>query len=101
MPALKKKPEHAAPWLPVEYASKLQCVHALRAIAAGTATADQQKDFLKFLIEDVCHTYDLSFRPGNPEDTIFAEAKRFVGLTLVKLIKIKLGDKQKNTEQGE
>lgn len=97
----KKKAPPAAPWAPIEWANCLPQIHALRAVAAGTATAEQQREFFRWVVEDLCKTYDLSFRPGNPEDTTFAEAKRFIGLQIVKLLKIRLNVDTAKSEQGE
>jgi hypothetical protein len=52
-----------------------------------------QQRALKFIIENLCGTYDLSYRPGpdGDRDTTLAEGKRFVGLQIVKLLKVNLG----------
>lgn len=66
-------------------------VGALQALERGDAQPHQQQNALKYIIETLCGTYDLSFRPGGPEAeraTTLAEGKRFIGLQLVKLIKI-------------
>lgn len=68
-------------------AKALQCLHD------GTATPEQQKRALNVIVEKICLTYDLSFRPGGQEaerDTAFAEGKRYVGLQIVKLLKLNL-----------
>lgn len=63
---------------------------AIQALAAGTATEEQQKDALAFIIENICGTYDLSYRPDSPYETAFAEGRRFAGLQIVKLLKVNL-----------
>lgn len=74
----------------------------MQAVAYGRASEDQQRRAFKYLVENLCGTYDLSYRSGNPHDTTFAEGKRFVGLQLVKLINLNLGKlRGKDTEQGE
>lgn len=76
------------PWKPVKY--DLADITAFQALAGGTANEDQQKRAVRLIIEDLSGTYDLSFRPG-PEgrrDTDFAEGRRYVGLQLVKWIKL-------------
>lgn len=62
---------------------------ALKALARGDADAGQQQRALKWIIESAAGTYDLSFRP-DPHQTAFAEGRRFVGLQVVKLLKIDL-----------
>ncbi len=78
-----KKP---LPWVPVDY--DLADVGAIQAVAGGTANEDQQKRVMRLLVDDICGTYDLSFRPDNERASCFAEGKRYVGLQLVKLIKL-------------
>lgn len=83
--------EHA-PWRPAAYEDA--DVAAFQALAEGKASPDQQRRALKWLIERACATYDLSYRPGGEDgarDTVFAEGKRAVGLEVVKLIKLKIG----------
>lgn len=63
---------------------------AIKALAAGNAHQEQQKMALAWIINDLCRTYDLSYRPESDRDTAFAEGKRFVGLMLLHEIKIDL-----------
>jgi hypothetical protein len=63
---------------------------AIQALHRGDADADQQKRALKFIIEDICKTYDMSYRPDNPNDTTFAEGKRYVGNEIIRMIKMNL-----------
>lgn len=81
--------EHA-PWKPV--AHELADAGALQALMRGDASPDQQKHALRFVIESVCGTYDLSYRPGDDgrRDTDFAEGRRFCGLQIVKFLKLNL-----------
>lgn len=50
---------------------------------AGKASDGQQRLALKWIIERLCGTYDLSYRPDSERDTVFAEGKRRVGLQLI------------------
>lgn len=65
-------------------------INAVKGCIAGTADSDQQKRAMKWIIETVCATYDLSYRPESDRDTAFAEGRRFVGLQLVKALKLDL-----------
>ena len=81
-----------APWKPP--AADDAVVAAVQALAKGTATPDQQRRALTWIIEKAAGTYDMSYRPGGPEgerDTVLAEGRRFVGNQIVKLTKIKIG----------
>lgn len=73
-----------APWFPPPY--ELADINAIRGLQAGTASSDQQQRALKWIIENACATYELSYRPTNDRDTSFAEGRRFVGLQIVKAL---------------
>ena len=78
--------------LPVEEPAKWDKpdAAALQALAAGTATAEQQQRALNWIIYDACGTYEMDYRP-DPRDHAFISGKRRVGLQIVTLIKLKLG----------
>jgi len=59
---------------------------ALRAMWRGEADARQQKLALEYMIR-ACGTHDISYRPRDEQGTAFAEGKRFVGTTLVWMLK--------------
>lgn len=63
---------------------------AMQALAKGEATAEQQIRALKWWVNKAAATYDLSYRPGDPHDTSFAEGRRFCGLQTVKLTKVNI-----------
>jgi len=86
-----------APWKPVEWEE--HDVGAIQALARGDADADTQKRALVFVIEKVCGTYQPSYRAGGEEgrrDTDFAEGRRYVGLQLVKFVKLNLSALRRN-----
>lgn len=88
------------PWHPAHY--EIPDAAAVQAVAQGRASEDQQRRAMKYLVERLCATYDLSYRPASSRDTDFAEGKRFVGLQLVKLINLNIAKlRGKVTEQGE
>jgi len=76
----------ALPWHPAPYDDSV--TGALKALQSGTANAAQQQRALKWVIEALCGTYDLSFRPDCERATSFAEGKRFVGMQIVKQLKL-------------
>jgi hypothetical protein len=45
-------------------------VLALRALQGGTATAEQQKEVLRFIVYDCCRTYDTAWRVDQRETDI-------------------------------
>lgn len=82
-----KVPPHA-PYAPCPYV--LADAVAIRAVTAGTANEAQQQRAMAFIINALCRTYDLSYRPESTRDTDFAEGMRHVGLQLVKFINLPL-----------
>lgn len=86
----QRKPKNTAPesraWHPAEW-DKADA-HAIKALAAGTATEDQQRRALNWIVHKAAGTYDMTFRPEGDRDTSFAEGRRFVGNQLVKLINL-------------
>ena len=72
---------------------------AVQALTVGEATPDQQKRAIKWVVETAAGTYDQSFHPG-PEgdrDTAFAEGRRFVGNSIVKLTRINISSLRSRT----
>lgn len=95
MPSEKKKP--VGPWSPVNY--EIADVAAVQALVSGTATPEQQQRALKWIIEVAAGTYDMSFYPGAEDgrrNTDFAEGRRFVGNTVVKMTRLNLMALRKN-----
>lgn len=62
---------------------------ALQALERGEADASQQKRALSWVIHSACGTYDLEYRPDE-RDHAFCSGKRFVGLEIVKMLRLKL-----------
>jgi len=82
---MKKAPE---PWSSFE--ADDADIAAIKALASGVASEGQQKQALSLIVNRICGTYDLSFRPGidGERATCFAEGKRHVGNQIVRLTKI-------------
>ena len=76
------------PWHPAPYTEADTA--AIKALIAGNANDGQQQRAINWIVYTLCGTYDLSFRPGEDgeRDTAFAEGKRFIGLQLVKQVKL-------------
>lgn len=94
-----KRSAHDAAWLPVAY--EKADVAAMQALDRGDASPDAQKRALAFIVNNICRTYDLSFRPDSPRVTDFAEGKRYVGTQIVTLIKLNLSKIQTGPEPPE
>lgn len=86
------------PYRPVDY--EPHHVGAVQALARGDCPEHLQKEFLRWLIEDVCGAYDMSYRV-DPCNTAFAEGRRFCGNTVVKMMKIDASKLAKQTPRRD
>lgn len=59
--------------------------HALRALQAGNASPHQQQRALNYVVNVLCGTYDMPYRP-EARDTDFALGKMKVGQDIVWLL---------------
>jgi len=83
---MAKKPPGVRPaYLPARSDPDGYTTRALQAMAAGVASAEQQKHALHWIINDVALTYDQPYRPGEDGDreTAFACGRQFVGQQIV------------------
>lgn len=60
---------------------------AMQALARGDATPDQQQRALNWIIYGAAGTYDADYRPDS-RDHAFVSGRRFVGLEIIKLLKV-------------
>ena len=91
--------KESSPWYPPR-CDKAD-IAAVKACASGTANPEQQVRAIKWIVEDCCGYYDLSYRPGEAgrRDTDFAEGKRFVGAEIVKMTKLDLAKLKSNPQE--
>ena len=75
------------PWEPSPATSAE--VSAIQGLFAGTATADQQRTFLEWMVK-ATGIDSLEFRPGGERESNFASGKRFVGMQFFSLGKTKI-----------
>lgn len=77
---------------PKEYAGWLQChydladITALKALAVGIASKDEQMRAMKFIVGNICEADNLSFHPESERLTVFSEGRRFVGTEIRRFI---------------
>ena len=67
---------------------------AVQALAHGTATPDQQRRALEWIVNSACGTYDEDYR-SNDREHAFVSGRRNIGLQIVKLTKLNLGKLKK------
>jgi hypothetical protein len=77
------------PWHPVPYDK--DDVYALKSLATGTANEGQQKHAIKYIVEAIAATYDETYFSDSERNSAYAQGRRFVGLSIVKLINLPLG----------
>jgi hypothetical protein len=61
---------------------------AIQALQAGEATEQQQQRALAWIVNTAAATYEVAWDPDNERATSFEAGRRFVGLQIVKLLKI-------------
>ncbi len=68
-----------------------EAIFALQAVAQGVANETQQRRAIEFIISDLCESNRMSFYPGDEgrRATDFAEGKRWVGLQIARILKIR------------
>lgn len=84
MKSQPKKQPLFAPWAPPLNVTAKD-IHALKALAKGTANDAQQVHVLKFIVEKLCGTYEEQFCPGEDgrRSTDYALGMRRVGTLIV------------------
>jgi hypothetical protein len=61
---------------------------AIQALVNGAADAEQQKRALDAIINPICRTYDLTYRPGgDTHASAFAAGRSFAGQQIVQFLK--------------
>jgi len=88
--------KYESPSFPIEIMS--HNAGAVQALLRGDCPPHLQQDFMRWLIEDVCGTYDQSYREASERDTVFAEGRRWVGNRIVLASKL---DPAKLKSEGE
>lgn len=74
----------ANPFGPASY-SKIE-VMAVKAVANGQASEEQQRVAMRWIIEKAAMTYDEMLVPGQPDVSNHLTGRRNVGLQIVKLV---------------
>lgn len=82
---MPRKPEYR-PWHPEKY--EPADVRAIKNLAMGEADEIEQARAFKWIVENLCRTYDQTYFPESDRDSAFAEGKRFVGNALVKMLRL-------------
>lgn len=86
------------PFQPAEY--QLADLTAVQAIAAGSATPEQQRRGFKWIIEQACDTYGLGWHPEGPHASSFVAGRRFAGMQVVKVVNLNAAVFRKAEEHG-
>lgn len=75
-------------------------IYAIKGVAAGTANAEQMQRALQWIVESAAQTYHTSFN-SNPYEAAFNEGRRFVGLEIVKFLKLNPEALKRNADGTE
>lgn len=77
-----RRPHHPAPCAKAD-------IYAIKALFEGVASEAQQKRAIAWILNEACGIRDNTYYPDSERDTVFASAKRFVGLEIVSLLNMK------------
>lgn len=94
--------DDAAPWKPAPY--ELKHASAVQAVGAGTATAEQQRLALDWIMYGACALRDEPYRPGGADgerDTAFALGKANVARQIAKLMTVNIGVLRRSEPLGD
>jgi hypothetical protein len=75
-------------WLPKGF--NLNKSYALQALSTGTATAEQQKEALKYIVEDLCGIYGVTFDADNARLDAHNQGRAYIGHAIVQITKLRL-----------
>ena len=80
-------------WMPTQWTEPADksAVYAIQQVALGNADEEQQIAAMRFIIDKICGTYEVSYDAESQRNTDHAEGKRWVGLQLVGFIKLNHG----------
>lgn len=65
-----------------------QQVRALRALEMGEASPYEQQLVLKLFLDNLCGTYQQTFVPGEPDQSIFMQGRAFPGQRVIHYLKL-------------
>lgn len=85
-----------APWQFVE--PTLDEARALRAVAVGEATSEQQKKALSWIIHRACGASLDTFAPGQPDVAAYRQGRRGVAVLITQVLLTKPEDLRKHGE---
>lgn len=84
------------PWQFVE--PTLDEARALKAVAVGEATPEQQKKALGWIIHRACGASLDTFSPGEPDVSAYRQGRRAVGVLITQVLLMKPEDLRKHGE---
>lgn len=85
-----------APWQFVE--PTLDEARALKAVAVGEATSEQQKKALSWIIHRACGATLDTFAPGQPDVAAYRQGRRAVAVLITQVLLLKPDELRKHGE---
>src|SRR5258707_10189522 len=101
MKARRSKPQPDGPWK--IRGSEDAAIFAIQAVANGTASDAQQRRVYEYVVRILCETDRMTFWPGGEDGkraTDFAEGKRWVGVQLRRIEKMRPDHREQSTEMA-
>jgi hypothetical protein len=76
-------------------------VRAIKAMFAGEAAPGQQRLALQVIVNKFSRAQDMLFVPGSQDQTAFLNGRGFVGMQILKMIKVPIGKLQTVDEESK
>lgn len=77
-------------WLPKGF--NLKKSYSLQALSTGTATPEQQKEAIKYIVEDLCAIYGVTFDADNARLDAHNQGRAYIGHAIVQITKLRLNE---------
>ena len=66
-------------------------INAIQLVSSGDASEYQQRLALYAIVNNLCRTHDVPYKPGSFDETAFECGKASVGVEILKTLNIKVG----------
>jgi hypothetical protein len=95
-PRKAREPKEPLPWQLGH--TENEDIFAVQAVVKGIANAAQQQRYHDYVVKTLCRTDRMEFWPGNSEASVFSAGKRWVGLMLRRIERLRPDHRDKMPE---
>lgn len=69
-------------------------IRAIKSLAVGEASADQQMLALEVIVKKLSRAFDLGYLPGSFDESAFLNGRMFVGMQITKVVNQPMKDEK-------